>query len=196
MVLVTHGSLVNLFQALNLLGVPTTPDCNDGNASGAAFSPTDIDPVNQTRSDARRTYYDPIVNRPNFHVITGQFVTRVLVQGLDGVQSADVPTTGGSPDGEGTAGADTGGLNFGPAGSNLRYSRKDTNSANVNIIGVEVRSLPNENPEADDLVCFQCIRATTDRHGYSRGNRCNWGNSFDSVDATLWIRTGCTLAAV
>lgn len=46
------------------LGLPTQFDPNDGTSAGPAFVPTDIDPNNQTRSDARRTYYDPYVGAP------------------------------------------------------------------------------------------------------------------------------------
>ena len=62
--------------------MPTEFDPNDGTSAGAAFVPTDIDPNNQTRSDARRTYYDPYVSRPNFHVITGQQVPRLNLAGV------------------------------------------------------------------------------------------------------------------
>lgn len=43
-------------------GLATQFDPNDGTSAGPAFVPTDIDPNNQTRSDARRTYYDPYVS--------------------------------------------------------------------------------------------------------------------------------------
>lgn len=62
--------------------MPTQFDPNDGSSSGAAFIPTDIDPVNQTRSDARRAYFDPYASRPNFHVITGNQVTRILIESV------------------------------------------------------------------------------------------------------------------
>ena len=43
-------------------GLVTQFDPNDGTSAGPAFIPNDIDPNNQTRSDARRTYYDPYVS--------------------------------------------------------------------------------------------------------------------------------------
>lgn len=55
----------NFFNALSELGIPTTADTNDGTVAGTAFMPLDLDPVNQTRSTARKAYYDPHMSRPN-----------------------------------------------------------------------------------------------------------------------------------
>jgi hypothetical protein len=63
---------------LNILGVPTAFDPAEGIEAGASFLATTIHPTNQSRSDARRAYYDPYINRPNFHVATGQQATRIL----------------------------------------------------------------------------------------------------------------------
>lgn len=42
--------------------------------------PSSVSPGNQTRSYARIDYFDGFIHsRPNFHVATGQFVTRVLI---------------------------------------------------------------------------------------------------------------------
>lgn len=59
---------VNLFTGMNLLGLPTQFDPNDGTSAGPAFVPTDLDPTNQTRSDARRAYYDPYVSAICLHI--------------------------------------------------------------------------------------------------------------------------------
>ncbi len=93
---------VNFFQALNMLGIPTEFDPQDGTTAGAAFCPADINPKNQTRCDARRAYFDPYVGRKNFHVITGQHVTRVLIENFETNARAGIPTSGGS-DGTGSA---------------------------------------------------------------------------------------------
>ena len=74
----------NFFRALNILGVPTALDPADGISGRACFIPTDLHPENQTRSDARRAYYDPYLSRPNLYVVTGQHVTRVLLDGAAG----------------------------------------------------------------------------------------------------------------
>ncbi|KAI4223477.1 MAG: hypothetical protein L6R36_005385, partial [Xanthoria steineri] len=137
----------NLFAALNYLGVPTQFDPNDGSSAGAAFVPSDLDPINQTRSDARRTYYDPYVARPNFHVITGQHVTRILIEGVDSNSVVDNPTPGGNEDGNGMNGATSNeGFGFGPAGSTPAldnstaarlFRRQSPSTSNLRITGVE-----------------------------------------------------------
>ncbi|KAI9800256.1 MAG: hypothetical protein M1833_003370 [Piccolia ochrophora] len=91
----------NLFSGMEQLGVPIVFDPNDGTNAGASFIPTALDPDNQTRSDARRTYFDPFINRPNFHVVTGQQCTRAIFEGVVGNTAGSVPMTGGNPDGEG-----------------------------------------------------------------------------------------------
>ena len=39
---------------------------------------TNINVNNQTRSDARRTYYDPFIARKNYNVLPNSQVTRIL----------------------------------------------------------------------------------------------------------------------
>lgn len=65
-------------EALNILGVPTAFDPAAGITAGGSFLPSTIHPTNQSRSDARRGYYDPYIHRNNFHVATSQHVTRIL----------------------------------------------------------------------------------------------------------------------
>ena len=141
---------VNLFEGLNYLGVPTEFDPNDGTSAGAAFVPTDLDPNNQTRSDARRTYYDPYATRENFHVITGQHVTRIILDGVSADEETSNPTYGGDSDGDGSA-TTTQDLGFGPgssppAATNLPSSRlrRDSCSSDLHVSGVEVRAFPFE----------------------------------------------------
>ncbi|KAL8985064.1 MAG: hypothetical protein Q9177_004536 [Variospora cf. flavescens] len=137
----------NLFAALNYLGVPTQFDPNDGSSAGAAFVPTDLDPINQTRSDARRAYFDPYVSRPNFHVITGQFVTRILIEGVGSNFEVSNPTPGGNEDGNGMNGmASNNGFGFGPGGTTPALDnttdarllrRQSPSTSNLRITGVE-----------------------------------------------------------
>ena len=135
---------VNLFDALNELGVPTEFDPNDGTSAGAAFVPTDLDPRNQTRSDARRVYYDPYRNRKNFHVMTGQHVTRIIMEGVAGNSQASSPSEGGDINGDGPATSNNEGFGFGPAGSTPPLEnvtptrRRDPSSSSLRIAGVEV----------------------------------------------------------
>lgn len=68
----------NWFRALNELGVPTVYDPDVGIGAGGYFLASDIQPNNQTRSDARRTYYDPIFGRKNYDILQHSHVTRIL----------------------------------------------------------------------------------------------------------------------
>ena len=140
---------MNLFAALNLLGIPTAFDPNEGLTAGAAFVPTDLDPNNQTRADARRSYFDPYATRENFHVITGQQVTQILIEGNTGDDAATNPSSGGNVNGEGPAAGNTGGFGFGPAGgppptppdeqASAGIVRRDPATSNLRVTGVEVR---------------------------------------------------------
>ena len=137
---------VNFFDALNYLGVPTEFDQAEGSTAGAAFVPTDLDPNNQTRSDARVAYYDPYSTRENFHVITGQHVTQLIIEGVAGDPATGNPTSGGNTDGEGTASGNTGGLNFGPeiapapvAVPGTKFVRQASSPSSLRITGVQVR---------------------------------------------------------
>lgn len=130
--------------------MPTEFDPNDGTSAGAAFVPTDLDPNNQTRSDARRTYYDPYTHRSNMHVITGQHVTRLLIEGISGSDTVANPTAGGNQNGEGTVNGNPDGFGFGPSAntpplggqtSNRFMRREDPTSASLWVTGVQVRIL-------------------------------------------------------
>lgn len=68
------------FEALEALGIPKTTDPNDGTESGGYFIPLSIDPVNQTRSDARRAYWDPVSNRANLNLAVNAQVTRIVFE--------------------------------------------------------------------------------------------------------------------
>lgn len=88
--------VANFFRGLNQAGIPTVVDPSDGTVAGAAFCPQDINPTNQTRSDARRSYLDPYITRPNFHVASQQQVTQILFDTPSVANPAsNNPTTGG-----------------------------------------------------------------------------------------------------
>jgi choline dehydrogenase len=70
----------NWFQALNELGIPTAFDPNDGTSSGGYYLPSDIEPLNQTRSDARRTYFDPYCSEPNCNILVNSQVTQIIFE--------------------------------------------------------------------------------------------------------------------
>jgi choline dehydrogenase len=84
---------INLFGGLNELGVPTAYDPNAGDVAGASYLPFDLEPVTQTRSTARRAYFDSVVNRPNLWVATEQTVTQLLFNGEQGNPDASAPVS-------------------------------------------------------------------------------------------------------
>ncbi|KAF2152383.1 GMC oxidoreductase [Myriangium duriaei CBS 260.36] len=49
-------------------------------ATGVAVLPLFVDSATNHRSDARSAYLDPVLVRPNLHVVTGQMATRILTQ--------------------------------------------------------------------------------------------------------------------
>ncbi|KAJ4381707.1 hypothetical protein N0V86_003071 [Didymella sp. IMI 355093] len=53
-----------------------------GDAVGILWIPTSLDPKTQTRSDARRTYYDSVKSRSNLKLVTGVEATEVLFDKL------------------------------------------------------------------------------------------------------------------
>ncbi|TGO15329.1 hypothetical protein BTUL_0041g00130 [Botrytis tulipae] len=64
---------------LRELGIPTLLDPNNGTTAGGMLIPNNLSPDSQTRSDARRGYYNGFINRPNLHLATGLVVIRVLM---------------------------------------------------------------------------------------------------------------------
>ncbi|KAF5872476.1 putative gmc oxidoreductase protein [Botrytis fragariae] len=77
---------------LRELGIPTLLDPNNGTTAGGMLIPNNLSPDSQTRSDARRGYYDGFINRPNLHLATGLVVIRVLMgPALSEVFARDLP---------------------------------------------------------------------------------------------------------
>ena len=74
----------NLINATKEYGIVIPDDQASGNAYGGYFCPHNLDPVNITRSSADEAYYDSASARQNFHVITGNQVTRILSKKTDG----------------------------------------------------------------------------------------------------------------
>lgn len=60
------------------LNIPLNPDPDAGLSAGGYFLPSDIDPNNQTRCDARIAYYDPVQTRSNLHIMPNTHVTRIV----------------------------------------------------------------------------------------------------------------------
>lgn len=74
----------NIIDATDELGISTAVDQAAGSPIGGYFCPHNIDPAKTTRSSAREAYYNPAQNRTNLNLITGQQVTRLIVESTNG----------------------------------------------------------------------------------------------------------------
>lgn len=79
----------NVVEAVKQLGIPMSKD-QAGDPIGAYYCPHNQDPVTQTRSSAREAYYETAKGRPNFELITGRRVTRLVTS----VESGSAYVTG------------------------------------------------------------------------------------------------------
>lgn len=66
------------------LGITIPTDQAAGEPIGGYFCPHNIDPATVTRSSAREAYYNGVANRTNLHLITGEQVTRLIVDATNG----------------------------------------------------------------------------------------------------------------
>lgn len=128
--------------------MPIIFDPNRALFVGSTYLPLDIDPNNQTRADARRSYYDPYAHRENFYVSTGQYVTRVIFDQNQCKNTNQNNQTAGGSTGQGQAipigqdpgaGALNGGLNSPPILRSKRDAANQT-SPSLRAIGVEYAS--------------------------------------------------------
>jgi len=86
----------NFFRGWNSIGLKTQPQPNNGNANGAFYGPVSLKAVNQSRSSASDGYYRPIAGkRSNFHLITGQTVSKINFDQHKVATSVDVSTFSG-----------------------------------------------------------------------------------------------------
>ncbi len=157
--------------------MPTAYDPNDGTTAGASLIPTDLHPVNQTRSDARRAYYDPYATRSNLHIITGHQATRMLIDGYVGRSSV----SSGNQRGEGSQTL-TGGL-FGDKPANSSLVRR--NHHGLRVTGVEVSETTSCKHKLTRIVFRQCIGAPEHSRSCSRGYRYRRLDSFASATAAV-----------
>lgn len=67
----------NIVKATQALGIPIN-DQASGNAFGGYFCPHNLDPNTVTRSSAEEAYYDSAVTRPNYHLLVGNQVSRIV----------------------------------------------------------------------------------------------------------------------
>jgi len=69
----------NFFRGWSSIGVALNPQPNAGDANGAFYGTLSLDFKNQSRSSSSSAHYRPIIGkRPNYHLVTGQSVTKIL----------------------------------------------------------------------------------------------------------------------
>ncbi|KAI1100681.1 putative GMC oxidoreductase [Jackrogersella minutella] len=73
-----YNQYFNFLKGIQDLGIPINEDPNSGNATGATVIPSSMMANNQSRSDARTAYFDPVLERLNLHFLTNYTVTRIL----------------------------------------------------------------------------------------------------------------------
>ena len=62
--------------------MPTPKDPGSGEARGAFWAPSSLDPKDETRSYARTAHYDRVIgSRPNYHLLTDSAVRRIIFKG-------------------------------------------------------------------------------------------------------------------
>ncbi|KAF3006816.1 hypothetical protein E8E13_010516 [Curvularia kusanoi] len=78
-----YSDVATIWAAYKAQGVPLPREGGSGNAVGAFWIPTALQPKTQTRSHARNGYYDPVKSRSNLVLATGTTVNEILFdQGL------------------------------------------------------------------------------------------------------------------
>ncbi|TFK61171.1 alcohol oxidase [Pluteus cervinus] len=78
-----------IFDTFETLGVQRNPNANNGVNIGSLTTFSSVDPHTATRSSAYTAYYAPNAERPNFVVLTGAHVTKVVFEPTaDGLQRA------------------------------------------------------------------------------------------------------------
>ncbi|KAG9198768.1 hypothetical protein G6514_009632 [Epicoccum nigrum] len=81
-----------VWEAFRSEGYPTPEEHAASDAVGAFWIPYALNPDTQTRSDARRTYYDSVKSHPNLKLVPNVSATKVLFDSLiaSGVQFTDL----------------------------------------------------------------------------------------------------------
>lgn len=73
-----YPDITTIWASYKAQGVPLPKEQGSGNAVGAYWTPTALHPTTQTRSDAKKGYYDPIKSRSNLILATGKTVNEIL----------------------------------------------------------------------------------------------------------------------
>ncbi|KAI9801515.1 MAG: hypothetical protein M1833_002747 [Piccolia ochrophora] len=75
-----HRLKENFFRGWQSLGIRTPSDPSGGDANGVFWAPSTLDPNDQTRSYARTAHHDPSSTRSNYHLLTGNAASRILLE--------------------------------------------------------------------------------------------------------------------
>jgi choline dehydrogenase-like flavoprotein len=70
-------------ETFKALGYETGTDLDTGGGTGAFLNATTVDGVTKERSYSASTYYKPIQDRPNLHLMTGVTVEKILFDTSD-----------------------------------------------------------------------------------------------------------------
>lgn len=83
-----YPDMKNIWKAAKAADTTFPIEGASGEAVGAYWVPTALNPTTQTRSHSRNGYYDPIASRKNLHLLPGHRVNEILFNGLtaNGVQ--------------------------------------------------------------------------------------------------------------
>ncbi|RYP27486.1 hypothetical protein DL767_007656 [Monosporascus sp. MG133] len=73
-----YNQSLNFLKGMEELGILFNNDPNSGDPTGCSVIPSSMTSEEQARDNPRTAYLDPVVSRPNLHVLTGHSVTRVL----------------------------------------------------------------------------------------------------------------------
>ncbi|KAJ4387450.1 hypothetical protein N0V93_008042 [Gnomoniopsis smithogilvyi] len=90
----------NIVDATKELGITIPVDQAAGSPIGGYFCPHNIDPETVTRSSAREAYLTPVQNRTNLNIITGQQVTKLVIENTNGTAKVTGVEYAASADGE------------------------------------------------------------------------------------------------
>ncbi|KAK4109615.1 GMC oxidoreductase [Canariomyces notabilis] len=72
-----YNQTTNFLRGAAELGLPIIHDPNTGIMAGAMVMPATMSATNQSRADGRRSYLDPVLDRPNLHLAVQQTVNSI-----------------------------------------------------------------------------------------------------------------------
>lgn len=93
----SNGTLGEWWNAALEAGFIAAADINSGNPNGISWFTTTVDSNNRTRSDARINHHDRVAApRPNYHVLAGHTVSKIILEDRRAVGVEYLPTAGGT----------------------------------------------------------------------------------------------------